>query len=63
MAPRKGNRHIDATIDHFRGMGYAVRDVCRTVATLLKDCAQQPEMWFWVRGFLFSRGRAAGLGG
>ncbi|TVU11394.1 hypothetical protein EJB05_44979 [Eragrostis curvula] len=39
MAPRKvgvGNHRIDAAIDRFQVMGYAVADVRRAVAALLK---------------------------
>jgi hypothetical protein len=34
--PRKGDRRIDAAIDHFTVMGYAARDVKAVVTDLLK---------------------------
>ncbi|CAN6317558.1 unnamed protein product [Urochloa humidicola] len=34
--PRKGDRRIDAAIDHFTAMGYAARDVRDAVASLLE---------------------------
>jgi hypothetical protein len=34
--PRKGDRRIDAAIDHFGAMGYAARDVRSIVDDLLK---------------------------
>ncbi|CAN6195261.1 unnamed protein product [Urochloa humidicola] len=34
--PRKGDRRIDAAIDHFTAMGYAARDVHDAVASLLE---------------------------
>jgi len=34
--PKKGERRIDAAIDHFAAMGYAARDVRAIVNGLLK---------------------------
>ncbi|CAL5065407.1 unnamed protein product [Urochloa decumbens] len=42
--PRKGERRIDAAIDHFAAMGYAERDVRDAVASLL-EVYGGPSAW------------------
>ncbi|EER96920.1 hypothetical protein BDA96_02G248200 [Sorghum bicolor] len=42
--PRKGDRRIDAAIDHFTVMGYAARDVKAVVTDLLKVYGG-PDAW------------------